>query len=82
MSAKAKIAVKTGGKAAAAAKAATKSKPAAQKVIHGPVMKTIIQAGMASAVPPLGTMLGQVKRMKKSLLISKLSFIISFLRET
>lgn len=32
----------------------------ASKVIHNPMMKTNIPAGMASSAPPLGTMLGQV----------------------
>ena len=37
-----------------------KAKPASlSKVIHGAFMKTVIPAGMASAAPPLGTMLGQ-----------------------
>lgn len=31
-------------------------------------MKTYIPAGMASSAPPLGTMLGQVKQRKLSLL--------------
>jgi large subunit ribosomal protein L11 len=36
-----------------------KAKPTIQKVLHGAFMKTNIPAGLASAAPPLGTMLGQ-----------------------
>lgn len=52
----------TAAKAAAAKKkaaGAAKIKSAVEKVIHGPIMATNIPAGMASAGPPLGTMLGQ-----------------------
>lgn len=50
---------------AAAAKAAAKKKMGKakllmEKVIHNPIMSTNIPAGLASAGPPLGTMLGQV----------------------
>lgn len=47
-------------KAVAAKKKAGKAKVAVDKVIHGLIMTTNIPAGMASAGPPLGTMLGQV----------------------
>lgn len=50
----------TAAKAAAAKNKASKAKAVLDKVIHGPVMSTNIPAGMASAGPPLGTMLGQV----------------------
>jgi hypothetical protein len=39
---------------------AGKMKEAVSKVIHNPMMKINIPAGMASSAPPLGTMLGQV----------------------
>jgi len=35
-------------------------KEVVSKVIHNPIMKINIPAGMASSAPPLGTMLGQV----------------------
>lgn len=47
-------------KAAAAKKQASKAKVVLDKVTHGPIMNVNIPAGMASAGPPLGTMLGQV----------------------
>jgi len=45
------------------------------KVIHNPLMKTNIPAGMASSTPPLGTMLGQVRPIISSLISKCLKII-------